>query len=155
MSSTTEGVDAITQFLSYPFDKDDAFQQGLTGIIANGAFDCKTDAEKQEVIRRSQIFYFNHTKGYSITWDEVQRRLPSNPSAVPAQTTTTDSQASADEQTARQLSLAELKVLIESGRTDQIPNNRIIPNDLNPRTPSQSTAPARKKPWELNTAATE
>lgn len=26
MSSTTEGVDAITQFLSYPFDKDDAFQ---------------------------------------------------------------------------------------------------------------------------------
>lgn len=86
-----------------------------------------------ETTKVTTFSYTCSTKGYSITWDEVQRRLPSNPSAVPAQTTTTDSQASADEQTARQLSLAELKVLIESGRTDQIPNNRIIPNDLNVR----------------------
>ena len=71
---------------------------------------------------------------------------------------------------ARTLSFAELKALIEEGKTDQIPNNRQIPNELNvggcglsyPCTnvlialhvgdqhtpPSQSTATARKKPWE-------
>jgi hypothetical protein len=32
--------------------------------------------------------------------------------------------------TPRTLSLAELKELIEQGKTDQIPNNKIIPNDL-------------------------
>lgn len=30
----------------------------------------------------------------------------------------------------RTLSFAELKELIEQGKTDQIPNNRVIPNDL-------------------------
>lgn len=66
----------------------------------------------------------------------------------------------------RVLSFAELKELIEQGKTDQIPNNRVIPNELSVRIslgalilrsdmegtqkeiPSVSTAPARKKPWE-------
>lgn len=33
------------------------------------------------------------------------------------------------------LSFAELKELIEQGKTDQIPNNRVIPNDLSVHTP--------------------
>lgn len=67
------------------------------------------------------------------------------------------------------LSFAELKELIETGNVDKIPNNKIIPEGLNVMSfttalcatqfsftltmiqdapPSQSTAPARKKPWE-------
>lgn len=37
--------------------------------------------------------------------------------------------APADE--SRTLSFAELKALIEEGKTDEIPNNRQIPNELN------------------------
>lgn len=65
----------------------------------------------------------------------------------------------------RALSLAELKELIEQGKTDQIPNNRVIPDILSVRvdlgarqtptlpflqtdSPSESKAPIRKKPWE-------
>ena len=48
----------------------------------------------------------------------------------------------------RALTFAELKALIEEGKTDGIPNNKVIPEVINDATPSQSTAPVRKKPWE-------
>lgn len=66
----------------------------------------------------------------------------------------------------RVLTFAELKELIEQGKTDQIPNNRHIPDNINvsinlkvtsarcivenfqDAPPSESTAPSRKKPWE-------
>jgi len=70
----------------------------------------------------------------------------------------------------RVLSFQELKDLIESGRVDQIPNNKIIPekftvcvrgqksgleiltgSSLQEEPPSQSTATIRKKPWEIDT----
>jgi len=49
----------------------------------------------------------------------------------------------------RTLTFAELKELIEQGKTDQIPNNRQIPEVINDAPPSASTAPSRKKPWEI------
>ena len=69
----------------------------------------------------------------------------------------------------RTLTFAELKDLIEQGKTGDIPNNRIIPEAINVsghcRTliaalpnpaiqdapPSESVAPARRKPWETAT----
>ena len=77
------------------------------------------------------------------------------------------------EQAAREeapaLSFAELKALIEQGKTDGIPNNKFIPNTLNvslrpkplsryfrskPQAlqdapPSESTGQIRTKPWEM------
>lgn len=77
------------------------------------------------------------------------------------------------EQAAREevptLSFAELKALIEQGKTDGIPNNKFIPNTLNvslrpkplshyfrskPQAlqdapPSESAGQIRKKPWEM------
>jgi hypothetical protein len=80
----------------------------------------------------------------------------------------TNSTAIADE--SRTLTFAELKELIEQGKTDQIPNNRPIPEAINvscifmlvcipsfiyslpqDAAPSESTAPTRKKPWEIPT----
>lgn len=67
----------------------------------------------------------------------------------------------------RVLTFAELKELIETGNVDKIPNNKIIPERLNvshldiafiaelvtpclqDAAPSESTATARKKPWEI------
>ncbi|OJT11859.1 hypothetical protein TRAPUB_11578 [Trametes pubescens] len=65
------------------------------------------------------------------------------------------------------LSFAQLKALIEQGRTDEIPNNKTIPNVLSVRRitflpchathswhvlqsapPSESTVVPPKKPWE-------
>ncbi|KAF7800236.1 hypothetical protein EIP86_011483 [Pleurotus ostreatoroseus] len=47
------------------------------------------------------------------------------------------------------LSFAELKELIEQGKTDGIPHNRIIPDELNTEKPSESKTAIRRKPWEI------
>ncbi|KAI0037044.1 hypothetical protein K488DRAFT_81539 [Vararia minispora EC-137] len=49
----------------------------------------------------------------------------------------------------RALSFAELQELITQGKTDQIPNNKHIPDVLNDTPPSESVAAPRKKPWEM------
>jgi hypothetical protein len=68
----------------------------------------------------------------------------------------------------RILTFAEIKDLIEQGKTDQIPNNKYIPNVISvcdgglsckhvltvaltsqDALPSESTAQLRKKPWEF------
>jgi len=52
-------------------------------------------------------------------------------------------------ETPRTLTFAELQALVEQGRTDDIPNNRQIPDAINEAPPSQSNAPQRKKPREI------
>ncbi|KAH8981927.1 hypothetical protein EDB86DRAFT_3086629 [Lactarius hatsudake] len=56
-------------------------------------------------------------------------------------------------QAARTLTFAELQALIDQGKTDEIPNNKHIPDALNDAVPSQSSAPQRKKPWEVASQA--
>jgi len=73
--------------------------------------------------------------GHSLAFDDVCELIPTN--SIPP----------ADE--SRPLTFAELKDLIEQGKTDQIPNNRYIPEAINDSPPSESTAPSRKKPWEI------
>lgn len=51
---------------------------------------------------------------------------------------------------ARPLTFAELTMLIEQGKTDDIPNNKVIPDTLNDAPPSASIALVRKKPWEVD-----
>lgn len=60
----------------------------------------------------------------------------------------TNANATGDDREMRILSFAELKTLIEQGRTDEIPNNRTISNELNQSAPSETRAAVRKKPWE-------
>lgn len=49
----------------------------------------------------------------------------------------------------RTLTFAELQSLIEQGKMDEIPNNKHIPDTINEAVPSHSSAPQRKKPWEV------
>lgn len=50
---------------------------------------------------------------------------------------------------ARTLTFTELKALIEQGKTESVPNNRLIPNVLNDAPPSENIVQIRKKPWEM------
>jgi hypothetical protein len=132
-------------------------KQGLASILSGGVLDGKSIEEKQEVLRRSEVFYFNrcaklehHRKqrlkpsdyritGHSITvedtrlYEESKVVPPSNtyPPSIPATLPTTPEAHGDDEQPT--LTFAQLKELIESGKTDQIPNNKHIPDILNVR----------------------
>ncbi|KAH8077719.1 hypothetical protein BXZ70DRAFT_902133, partial [Cristinia sonorae] len=135
-------------FLEFPFDADESYQQGLSGIIANGALEGKTDADREAILLRSRLFYYNRLTGGSLTPEDVQEYRKSHPPTTTFGLENNASELQSETVPPRTLSFAELKALIESGRTDQIPNNRHIPNDLHASAPSASTAPARQKPWE-------
>ncbi|KAH9830617.1 uncharacterized protein C8Q71DRAFT_361185 [Rhodofomes roseus] len=153
-------VDPVEAFLAYSFSTDAVFQQGLESIVASGALEGKSEEERAVILRSSQVFYFNRAIGCSITMDEVNERERSR-QLVPATNAVNSNGHSDDPAVAlstqqsdvepRTLSFSELKALIEQGKTDQIPNNRQIPNELNQATPSQSTTGLRRKPWEAET----
>jgi hypothetical protein len=92
----------------------------------------KTDVEKAETILRTQLFYFNRMAGQNLAIEDVR----SHQNTVNSQniTVTTDlSPLSSNSGTgeARLLTFAELTMLIKQGKTDDIPNNKFIPETLN------------------------
>ncbi|KAG6865603.1 hypothetical protein C0991_001027 [Blastosporella zonata] len=133
-------------YISYPFDSDETYQQGLASLIAGGTLggDLTTE-EKEEMMRRTRVFYFNRVTGNALSVEEVRVYESSRNQPQPNDDT---GAANASEET-RVLTFAELQELIESGKVDQIPNNKVISERLNDAPPSESTAPARKKPWEV------
>ncbi|KAG2159443.1 uncharacterized protein EDB93DRAFT_1075020, partial [Suillus bovinus] len=142
---------ALRSFFTFPFSSDEVYQQGLADLLAHSALSGKTDAERVETILRTQLFYFNRVAGQNLTVEDVR----SHQNTVNSQnlTATTDlsppSSNSRDGET-RLLTFAELTMLIEQGKTDNIPNNKVIPEMLNDAPPSTSIALVRKKPWEVD-----
>ncbi|KAJ3563170.1 hypothetical protein NP233_g9111 [Leucocoprinus birnbaumii] len=169
MSTTTEPQLAtptpLEQYTSYPFGTDEIYQQGLASILANA--DAPSSEEKDEILRRTRVFYFNKTMGHSITLDEAreyEQSLRKDTSSQPQSLSTPSQETAAvdpipssdgtqTEEEPRVLTFSELKELIETGRLDQIPNNKVIPSGLNEVPPSDSTAQSRKKPWEVASQA--
>ncbi|OCH84353.1 hypothetical protein OBBRIDRAFT_799172 [Obba rivulosa] len=146
--------DAVHSFLVYPFATDADYQQGLQGILASGGLDGKLPAEQSEILLRSEVFYFNWKTGCSVTVDDVRDRvlprtlIPSTAAAAATESSGACEPAAAAQSEPRELSFAELKALIQQGKTDQIPNNKVIPDELSTEPPSESKAAAKKKPWE-------
>ncbi|KAJ7253015.1 hypothetical protein B0H12DRAFT_1117056 [Mycena haematopus] len=150
-------VAPLQLYASYPFSSDEEYQNGLQSIIAAGALanDPPEDV-REEILRRTRVFYFNRVTGHAISMDEARefehaQRVTgddaSNSALPPAASGLGDASADAEPVV---LSFAQLQALIEAGRADQIPNNKIIPDELNDEAPSTSTAPVRKKPWEVS-----
>ncbi|KAG2347048.1 hypothetical protein BDR05DRAFT_877201, partial [Suillus weaverae] len=141
----------LRSFLTFPFSSDEVYQQGLADLLAHGALAGKTDVERVEIILRTQLFYFNRVAGQNLTVEDVR----SHQNTVDSQnlTGTVDlsplSSKYGDGET-RLLTFAELTMLIEQGKTDNIPNNKVIPEMLNDAPPSTSIALVRKKPWEVD-----
>jgi len=139
----------IEAYGAYPFSSDATYQQGLASILAASTttLDVNSLPEvREELERRTRVFYFNKITGSSITMNEARDYELSLPTSTDAQVNS----AATDEN--RVLTFSELKELIESGNMDKIPNNKIIPETLNDAPPSQSTASTKKKPWEVETA---
>ncbi|KAI9060835.1 hypothetical protein FKP32DRAFT_1020638 [Trametes sanguinea] len=149
----------LQQFAAYPFATDEEYQQGLAGILASGALEGRPEEERAEILLRSEVFYFNRRTGSSLTLEDARRARqhgghePAAPHAQAATASTANAPSSEREEEPPMLSFAQLKALIEQGRTDEIPNNKVIPNVLSPEAPSESKASPRKKPWEVNAAA--
>jgi len=149
LSTTDSEMPTINAYGAYPFSSDETYQQGLASILAGGTLDPNSPPEvREELERRTRVFYFNKITGSSITMDEARDYELSLPTVNGAQV---NSSASTDEN--RVLTFAELKELIESGNVDKIPNNKIISESLNDAPPSQSTAPTKMKPWEMRTTS--
>ncbi|KAL1741982.1 hypothetical protein HDZ31DRAFT_44243 [Schizophyllum fasciatum] len=140
-------MSALEQYGAYDFAKDDVYLQGLASIIAGGALRDAPDDVRDEILRRTRVFYFNNL-GTTVEGDgdEPAESFSGASSALPG---ATNAPTGRPADTPHTLTFAELQGLIEAGRVDEIPNNREIPDKLNEAPPSQSTAAPRKKPWEL------
>ncbi|KAG5644015.1 hypothetical protein DXG03_009230 [Asterophora parasitica] len=137
-------------------DAFDLVKQGLASLIAGGALEGNPTPEvKDEILRRMRVFYFNRVTGNNISMEEAREyelSLTGTHQDASSAQSSTEPKDSADE--TRVLTFAELQELIEWGRVDQIPNNKVIPERLNDAPPSESIAAARKKPWELAAEST-
>ncbi|KAJ7084046.1 hypothetical protein B0H15DRAFT_784543 [Mycena belliarum] len=151
-----DGPTPFQRYAAYPFSSDEEYQNGLASIIAGGALDNDPpDDIREEILRRTRVFYFNRVAGTAITMDAAREYelaqagagAPTPPSGVLAPPV---SSGSGDDPEPVVLSFAQLQALIEAGKADQIPNNKFIPEELNEAPPSTSAAPARKKPWETD-----
>lgn len=109
----------------------------------------QSEGDKEDLLLRSRVFYFNRwvqisyavpvianqsfsVAGSLLDVDDVRKHiqnanLTSHPIVLPSEPSTAAPNAAEE---SRVLSFAELKELIEQGKTDQIPNNRVIPNEL-------------------------
>ncbi|KAI9569334.1 hypothetical protein HD554DRAFT_2171489 [Boletus coccyginus] len=141
----------LDHFHTFPFSSDEAFQQGLSGILAHESTSQIPDNERSELILKTKIFYFNRVTGHNISLEDIhQARCTADLNRFHAQSGNEFRTSSgAEHGEMRTLTFAELKSLIEQGKTDDIPNCNIIPDTLNDGVPSESTVPLRRKPWEV------
>ncbi|KAL1730758.1 hypothetical protein EV714DRAFT_210110 [Schizophyllum commune] len=146
---------ALEQYGAYDFAKDDVYLQGLASIIAGGALRDAPDNVREEILRRTRVFYFNNlAPDAPSSASDAASSTKASSTSVPASSTApstssaTNGASSESADPPRTLTFVELQALIEAGRVDEIPNNREIPDRLNDAPPSQSTAAPRKKPWE-------
>ncbi|KAG1743737.1 uncharacterized protein EDB91DRAFT_224783 [Suillus paluster] len=142
---------ALRSFFSFPFSSDEVYQQGLADLHAHDALSGRTEGEKAEVILRTQLFYFNRVTGQDVTAEDVRfhRDTANSQNFTENMDISRPSSKYQDGET-HLLTFAELTSLIEQGKTDSIPNNKVIPDTLNDAPPSTSIAPMRKKPWEVD-----
>ncbi|KAF5392722.1 hypothetical protein D9757_000824 [Collybiopsis confluens] len=128
----------LAAYLAYPFESDKDFKKGLSEIVSSGAV---TDMD-EDAIRSMRVFYFNRITGQDLSVEEIQEYERSNSSfPLTSKISLEDGQPV--------LSFAQIKALIEAGKTEEIPNNKIISPNLNTSAPSPSSFPSsRKKPWE-------
>jgi len=126
----------------------------LSTLYSSGALDDLSDEAKEEFLRRSRIFYFNQAYGCNISESDAKQAegdrayVHSTPEATVIRVQDQEVSPSIPE-APRTLTFAELQSLIKQGKTDEIPNNKHIPDTINEAVPSQSSAPQRKKPWEV------
>lgn len=117
----------MDQYAVWPFSTDPEFQQGLREILSRN-----TDLDPAEAELRARVFYFNHLTGHSIDVEQAREYEAAQKPKEP-----------------QIMTFSQIQELIESGKVDDIPNNKVISGELNTERPTESQAVPRKKPWEL------
>ncbi|KAI6128157.1 hypothetical protein EDD16DRAFT_1549717 [Pisolithus croceorrhizus] len=141
---------ALREFYEYPFTSDEVFQQGLIQVLLHSSPRPTSEEEKSEIRLKTQLFYFNRQTGRNLALEDVKGFPLATPDLPPAVDESVElPEIQGQDKSPRVLSFAELKDLIESGDTENIPHNKHIPDQLNECVPSLSSAPVRQKPWEV------
>ncbi|KAI6132947.1 hypothetical protein EV401DRAFT_1915116 [Pisolithus croceorrhizus] len=141
---------ALREFSEYPFTSDEVFQQGLIQVLLHSSPRPTSEEEKSEITLKTQLFYFNRQTEHNLTLEDVEGFPLATPDLPPAVDQSVElPETQAQDKSPRVLSFAELKDLIESGDTENIPHNKHIADQLNECVPSLSRAPVRQKPWEV------
>ncbi|KAG9082379.1 hypothetical protein FS749_006881 [Ceratobasidium sp. UAMH 11750] len=151
-------TDPIKQFLEYPFHEDMAFLEGLQLLLGQPIVETfqrggPISPELESSLLGPKLFFFNRQRNTNLTPEAVQAYIAAQPAPQLSVSAPPPSSSTPDED--RQLSLAELTRLIESGQTHLIPHNHVIPDGVQTEEPSPSKAPIRKKPWETGANTTE
>ncbi|KAJ1300997.1 hypothetical protein OPQ81_003420 [Rhizoctonia solani] len=139
----------LKDFLAFPFHEDRAFLEGLQLLLGQAVVETfqrggPITPELERALLGPKLFYYNRQHGTDLTPELVEeytrtRPQPGTPPfASPSKTPDED----------RQLSLAELTRLIETGQTHLIPHNYTIPDGVQTQAPEPSKIPIKKKPWE-------
>ncbi|KAH9996320.1 hypothetical protein BJV77DRAFT_1065937 [Russula vinacea] len=146
-------VNPLSVYAVHSFENDSSYQAGLSTLYSSGALDGLSGEDKEDFLRRSRVFYFNQAYGCNVSESDAKQVEEDHTYAhsTPEATVIQDQEVSPSiPESPRTLTFAELQSLVEQGKTDEIPNNKHIPDTINvAAAPSQSNAPQRKKPWEF------
>ncbi|KAH9974279.1 cytochrome P450 [Lactifluus volemus] len=123
MATGKSHFDHLTVYAAHSFADDQGYQAGLTTLHASGALDGLSGEAKEDLLRRSRVFYFNQTHGYNISESDAKE--------VEAERSRNQSIIESAAETPRTLTFAELQTAIEQGKIAEIPNNKHIPDVLN------------------------
>ncbi|KAG8704986.1 hypothetical protein FRC11_009399, partial [Ceratobasidium sp. 423] len=141
----------LKDFLAFPFHEDKAFLEGLQLLLGQPVVETfqrggPITPELERALLGPKVFYYNRQHGTDLSPELVEEytRTRPQPGAKSPETPFTSLSKTPDED--RQLSLAELTRLIETGQTHLIPHNYTIPDGT--QAPEPSKAPIKKKPWE-------
>nr|GAT52879.1 predicted protein [Mycena chlorophos] len=124
-TASSSNLTALEQYASFPFDDDDEYQNGLDSLIAGGELSL-------DAVREYELAHAAVPATPQRPEQEPEAPAPVAPPTVIPNGTLTD--ASDSEPVV--LSFAQLKALIEAGKEDEIPNNKVIPDGLNDEAPS-------------------
>ncbi|KAL5639615.1 hypothetical protein ACGC1H_006281 [Rhizoctonia solani] len=143
----TENI--LKDFLAFPFHEDRAFLEGLQLLLGQPVVEAfqrggPITAELEQAVLGPKVFYYNRQRGTNLTPEAVEEYTRTRPQAIPQPAS--ESPGTPDED--RQLSLAELTRLIETGQTHLIPHNYTIPDGVQAQAPEPSKIPIKRKPWE-------
>ncbi|KAF8752090.1 hypothetical protein RHS01_07771 [Rhizoctonia solani] len=116
----------LKDFLAFPFHEDSAFLEGLQLLLGQPIVESlqrggPITPELEQSLLGPKLFYYNRQHGTNLTPELVNEYTRAQPQTT-AQPSTPDED--------RQLSLAELTRLIETGQTHLIPHNYTIPDGV-------------------------
>ncbi|CAE6481667.1 unnamed protein product [Rhizoctonia solani] len=149
----------LKDFLAYSFHEDKAFLEGLQLLLGQPIVETfqrggPITPELERALLGPKVFYYNRQHGTALTAEIVEEYTRTRHQAIsqpgpktPGTPPFTSLSKTPDED--RQLSLAELTRLIETGQTHLIPHNYTIPDGVQASSSTYRTSRSSPAGWQL------